>query len=52
MLDAITALDGKPMDFKVFQSSLVLFIFLSKIGFIEFSFLFLNKILNLILNFL
>ena len=27
MLDAVTALDGKPMDFKVFQSSLVLFIF-------------------------
>ena len=27
MLDAITALDGKPMDFKVFQSSLGLFIF-------------------------
>ena len=27
MLDAITALDDKPMDFKVFQSSLGLFIF-------------------------
>ena len=32
MLDAITALDGKPMDFKVFQSSLVLFIFCLKLA--------------------
>ena len=51
MLDAITALDDKPMDFKVFQSSLGLFIFLSKISFIEFSFLFPNDIFNLMLNF-
>ena len=27
MLDAVTALDGRPIDFKVFQSSLGSFIF-------------------------
>ena len=47
MLDAVT--DGKPMDFKVFQSSVGFF--LSKISFTGFSFLFTSKIFNMILTF-
>ena len=47
MLDAVT--DGKPMDFKVFQSSLGFF--LSKISFTEFSLFFPSKIFNMILTF-
>ena len=48
MLDAVT--DGKPMDFKVFQSSVGFF--LSKISFTGFSFLFTSKIFDMILTFL
>ena len=51
MFDAVTALDGRPIDFKLFQSSSGLFIFLSRISFTELSFLFPNKILSLILYF-
>ena len=51
ILDPATTLDGKPMKLKVFQSSLGFIYFLSKISFIEFSFPFPVKILNLILNF-
>ena len=51
MFDTAVALDGRSIDFKIFQSSLGLFIFLPKMSSIELSFVFPNKILNLILNF-
>ena len=58
MLDAVTNLDGKLMNlhegsyhYEGFAKFLRFIYFLSKISFIEFSFMFPNKILNLILNF-